>query len=602
MKQFTGHLVLLVFVGVIVLFTNLGGSRLWDRDEPRNAGCALEMIQRGDWVVPVFNAELRTAKPVLLYWLIMSAYAVFGVNEFAARFWSAALGLGTVLATYAIGRRLFNPAAALWAALILCTSVMFDVAAHAATPDSVLIFFATLAVMTFVLGTFKPKAADSEDAAPELKIPHSYFPGLWPVAAVMYGLMGVAVLAKGPVGLVLPTAVIGMFLLIMRLPASTQAANVKQQTWLARLAKWCLAILRPFAPLNFLRTCWSMRPITALAVALAVALPWYVWVGLRTDGRWLHDFFMNENIGRATRPMEKHGGSLLYYPAAIMAGFFPWSLLLLPVVADCVRRLKRRESWSVGYVLMTCWVGVYVGLFSLAKTKLPSYVTPCYPALALLAGCFVYHWTRGTSLTSRWWPRWSFGVLTVVGLAFTIAVPLLAQRFLPGEEWLGAIGLIPLIGAIVCLVLAERRRPFASGVTFATTAVAFLTALFGFAAVRVDQHQESHVLLAAIDRQSQHPQVASYGCLEPSWVFYGGRPIRELTAESPSTFLARSHDAFVITTESNLKQFHSELPPDVHVIAAAPYFLKKKHKLVVLGHATDATRSADKATLPNVRR
>ena len=71
----------------LVFFTNLGGPRLWDRDEPRNAGCAWEMIERGDWVTPVFNDELRSHKPVLLYWFTMAAYAVFGVNEFAARFW-----------------------------------------------------------------------------------------------------------------------------------------------------------------------------------------------------------------------------------------------------------------------------------------------------------------------------------------------------------------------------------------------------------------------------------------------------------------------------------------------------------------------------------
>jgi 4-amino-4-deoxy-L-arabinose transferase-like glycosyltransferase len=618
MKQLTGHLALLISVAVIVLFTNLGASRLWDDDEPRNAGCALEMIERGDWVVPMFNAKQRTAKPVLLYWLIMSAYAVFGVNEFAARFWSAALALGTVLATYAIGRRLFNPTVALWAALILCTSVMFDVAAHAATPDSVLIFFSTLAIMTFVLGTFKPKDAGSEDAAPEPKIPDCFFPSSWPVVALMYGFMGMAILAKGPVGLVLPTAVIGMFLLILRLPESKLQANTDSPSRLARLAQWCRAALRPFAPLHFLRTCWSMRPITALAIALAIALPWYAWVGMRTNGEWLHDFFVNEHLRRATEAMENHGGPVVYYVAAIMAGFFPWSLLLLPVVADCVRRLKRRDSWSTGYVFMACWVGVYVGLFSLAKTKLPSYVTPCYPALALLAGCFVFHWTRGTALTSRWWPRWSFTVLAVVGLAFTIAVPLLARRILPGIEWLGAFGLIPLVGAIVCLVLAERGRPFESSVTFAATAIAFLTAIFGFAAERVDRQQQTHELLAAIDRHSQHPQVASFNCLEPSWVYYGRRPILELSESpdtlSPDKFLARGNETFVITSESNLQQIQAKLPSDVHVIAEVPYFLKfqkrkhklelptKQQKLVVLGHTSDTPRAADNASAQDVRR
>ena len=180
------HFIIIVAVSSLVLFTNLGGPRLWDRDEPRNAGCAAEMMERGDWVVPFFNAELRHHKPILLYWLLMSAYGVFGVNEFSARFWSAALAVGTVLATYGIGRRLFHANVGFWAAVILATSLMFDVAGRAATPDSALIFCSTAALLIYVLTAFP---ADG-----------TYFPQRWWAAGAMYALMGLAVLAKGPIG------------------------------------------------------------------------------------------------------------------------------------------------------------------------------------------------------------------------------------------------------------------------------------------------------------------------------------------------------------------------------------------------------------------
>ena len=100
MKQTSLHILLLTAVSVVIFFTSLGGVRLWDRDEPRNAGCAIEMMQRGDMVVPIFNSELRYQKPAMLYWLMISAYQVFGVSEFAARFWSAVLGTGSVVLTY----------------------------------------------------------------------------------------------------------------------------------------------------------------------------------------------------------------------------------------------------------------------------------------------------------------------------------------------------------------------------------------------------------------------------------------------------------------------------------------------------------------------
>ena len=87
-------------VAALVMLSNLGGSRLWDRDEPRNAGCAREMLARRDLVVPYFNGELRTHKPVLLYWCIMASYEVFGVNEFAARLPSALCAIGSALCVY----------------------------------------------------------------------------------------------------------------------------------------------------------------------------------------------------------------------------------------------------------------------------------------------------------------------------------------------------------------------------------------------------------------------------------------------------------------------------------------------------------------------
>ena len=188
-----------------VFFANLGGPRLWDRDEPRTAGCAAEMLQRGDWVTPVFNDELRSHKPVMLYWLMMSSYSVFGVNEFAARFWSAALALLTVMMTYGIGRRLLGHREGVWSAIALSTTLMFDVAARAATPDSTLIFFSTLAIWLFVVGAFRPVVGKQE---PAWRRNDFCYPGRWWQVALMFVAMSGGVLTKGPVGLVLPTAVL----------------------------------------------------------------------------------------------------------------------------------------------------------------------------------------------------------------------------------------------------------------------------------------------------------------------------------------------------------------------------------------------------------
>jgi len=408
----------------------------------------------------------------------------------------------------------------------------------------------------------------------------------------MYGLMGLAVLAKGPVGAVLPTAVIGMFLLIVRLPKSTPAAD--RPAW----RRWLRIVFRPFAPGHFLGTCWSMRPLTAIAVILAVAGPWYAWVGWRTDGEFLRVFFGEHNLGRAAQALEGHGGGPWYYPAAILVGFFPWSVFAVPVVTDLVARVRARTPESAGYVFALGWIGVYVGLFSLAQTKLPSYVTPCYPALALVTACFVRHWTRGMAAGWAGWTTGAIVTLGAVGLVLAVALPLAAHRFLPGEEWLGLIGLIPLLGALLALRFQRTQRYPAAARTFAITAVAFTTAIFGWAVFRVDRHQQNQVLLAAIDRAGGHPQVGAFGRLEPTWVFYGGRPIAELTldpavAAAPNgpwkpksrplapDFFGTGQDRFIITTDRRWDELRAALPPQAAVLAECPLFLRRERLLLI---------------------
>jgi len=640
MKQLVWHQALIVTVAAVVLFTNLGGARLWDRDEPRNAGCAEEMLERGDWVVPTFNGQLRDAKPVMLYWLIMSAYGMFGVGEFAARFWSAALAIGTVLATYHIGRRLFNPQVALWSALILATSFMFDVAGRAATPDSVLIFFVALSLMVYVLSAFPPRLeTDLATPTPPPLEHHDFFPRRWPIAALLYAVMGGGILAKGPVALVVPTAVIGMFLLIRRLPRKAAGPTTGEEdatktsgmshyavagivvalaliaqfggmTGLAITAvaaasvyslrgdhRWIM-LLKPFAPLHFLRTCWRMRPLTALAASLAVAVPWFIWVGIETDGEFLRGFFLKEHFGRATTAMENHHGTPLFYPIAILIGFFPWSVFAVPLLIDVVGRMRRRGEDLAGLQFVACWVGVFVGVFTLVETKLPSYITPCYPALALLCGKFIHHWSRGETLASLFWQRAALVSLGVNGCVMLIGLPIAAHRFLPGDEWLGVIGLVPLSAAIVCGVKLAQNRLSQASQAFVVGAVMLSWLMFGFATVRVSQHQQNLVVLKALFQRSSQPAIASYGCLESTWVFYAKQPITEFAwATEPDEKLAEfidDHDeACFITTDRFLPQLQSQLPADFTVLKDVPYFLKKD-RLLLVGRASTAPRLAER--------
>ena len=587
------------------MFTNLGGPRLWDRDEPRNAGCAREMLERWDWVVPTFNARLRTHKPVLLYWGIMAAYCVLGVSEFAARLPCALCAVGSVLCTWFIGRRLFSPRAGVWGAIALATSLMFGVAGRAATPDSLLILCTTLAIAIYVAGTFRPRfdgAAD--DTPPQLVSPGHYFPQRWLTAIAMYAVMGLGILAKGPVGLVLPTAIIGMFLLIVRLPPRELPARVTFSSLL-------IGLLRPFEPRHFLETCWTMRPLTAIFAAAAVAVPWYWAVGLATDGEFLQGFFVEHHVGRATKSMENHTGGPLFYPVAMLAGFFPWSVFAIPAMLETSILLRRRENRNVGYILAACWVLVYLAAFTLARTKLPSYITPCYPGLALLVGSYVDRWSRDRTTLARWWLPLSFATLAAVGAGFVVALPLVAEKYMPGDQWLGLLGLTPLAAGVACVGLALVRNYKAAAATFGAAATIFATLLFAVGAQRADHHQTSHVILRTALEHADQPRLASFRVLEPSWVFYAGQPITELPRSSrdkgqvyaPDDYVPRldaadqaawflDHPgAFVITTRTRLEELTGHLPPEVQILAETPRFLRDD-QLVLLGRPSNPTDAA----------
>jgi 4-amino-4-deoxy-L-arabinose transferase-like glycosyltransferase len=438
------------------------------------------MFQRGDWVVPMFNGQMFPEKPPLMFWTMMAGFELFGVNEWGARIFSAVLGVGTALCAFHLGRILANARVGLWAGLITASTLIFTVSARAATVDSALTFVTTLAFLMFAVGW--KRAARSglpvqgsgfegagnaypalynpgpENSNPDPKTPDPKSAGnaLWlPYAIVMYACVGLAVLAKGPVGMLLPLAAMGLFLLV--------ANGWRKLFWSAR---------------------W-MRPWTALLVVAAVAVPWYVWVGVRTHGEWLRVFIVEFNLRPFRQPILSHGDvssfdfamaalvSILYYfyqIPAILCGFFPWAVFLGPTLVETVRRLRRRDAWWDGCALASCWFGVWFVFWSICKTKLPHYLLPAYPALALLTALFIDRWQSGEKGTGpicrngpegalhkldlspfpRWWLRNAWISMILVGVGMMIALPIVAAIFLPGETVLGLVGLIPVIGGGWC--------------------------------------------------------------------------------------------------------------------------------------------------------
>lgn len=580
LRRLLPQMLLAVTAGALY-FVNLGLPALWDIDEPRNAVCAREMLDRGDWIVPTFNGELRAHKPILLYWLMMLAYKAFGVSEFAARFWSAGLSIGTVLVAYHVARRLFGNRAALLAALALASSVNFVLVARAATPDALFVFFTTAALAAFVFASTK---VDRRGVAVRWRMPRA--PGL----AGVYLLTGLAMLAKGPVALIVVLGSLLLYLTMRYMPPAVNSPTPALLCWTSvRAAMISLLQRLKQGATQALR---RMRPLLAAAIIGAVVLPWYAAVCALTGGKWLSDFLFTHNLSRFMSPMENHRGPIFYYLIAVCVGFFPWSLFIYPSLKRTVAGWKQRDPRSQSYLFLTCWIGVVFGFFSLAATKLPSYIMPAYPALAILTGVTLdLLLLRAARAEALVWLRRASWTLVLTGAVLVAILPIVTSIFLPGEQLLGMLGIVPISGGLLCLLMVSRQRVGAAVATFASAAAVFCLAAFGICQVRITRHHDTPGLIHSIqsDAHGRPVQIAGFDHFRPSWVYYANTRVSEFfDIDQVLKFFDVPQGRYLVTTDKGLKKIQRLLPDDVAVVAQQKRFMHRG-KLLVLARQTSTT-------------
>ena len=343
-----------------------------------------------------------------------------------------------------------------------------------------------------------------------------------------------------------------------------------------------VGLLKELSPAALWRVGWVLRPLTAVAMVALIALPWYVWVGWRTDGAWIAGFLGKHNVNRFMQPLEGHSGPIFYYLIAVMLGFFPWSIFLPLACVQAVKRLRHAQSWTAGDLFCCSWAAIYIGFFSLASTKLPSYVLPAYPALALITARWVTEWLAAPHSTATWLRRWGFVNLAVCGLIFVVGVPLATARLLPGTWSLGWAGLILMCGGMGAYLCSERQQFLRAAQSFGGASLVFTTCLFGIVAVQVNPHQTSAKLMSGIFSQALQPEIATFDYFEPSLAYYAGQPVRRLkTAEQAASFLKEDSSAFLIIRDKDLSTFEQVLGNRVEVVERRRRFLKQDDILVL---------------------
>lgn len=508
----------LFLVGWVAFGWHLGDVGLVDETEPLFAEASRQMLVTGDWITPYFNGETRFDKPVLIYWCQAIAYAIIGVNEWAARLPSVLAAMTVVglvfytvhwaltkaeeLEPESVPTRRYLTAGT--AAAITALNPEMIAWGRIGVSDMLLTGCIASSLLCFFLGY----------ASTNTNQVSSRFPNKWYTAC--YVLMGLGILTKGPVGIVLPGIIIAAFVLY----------------------------------LGQVREMWrEMHPILGLLIVLVVAVPWYALVIWQNGWNFINAFFGYHNVERFTEVVNGHAGPWYFYFVVVLLGFTPYSVFLPGAIANL--KLWQRQYWlnqarpqHLGLFAGFWFLGVF-SFFTIAVTKLPSYVLPLMPAAAILVTLLWSEQIKDTNSPSKkifFGSSWvnvvylsALGTILINLSRISGSDPAAPDLFLLIEQsGLPALGgVIWLICAvIIAALLLMRRWQLVMSVNLAGFAVFFIVALVPILFL-MDQHRQlplRELSAIAVQTQQSNEELVMVGFKKPSVAFYTQRQVNYLQA------------------------------------------------------------------------
>ena len=500
---------LLALAAAVAWFAGLDFRHLQHPDEGRYAEIAREMSVRGDWVTPRLNDLKYFEKPPLQYWLGAITFDALGVDEWTARLPTAVAGFLAVIAVGFTGARLAGPEAGAFAAMVLAGSVWHAGLAHYLTLDSLLSFWMAIALCGFLLAQrpHLPRAVERN----------------WMLLA--YAAAAAATLTKGLLALAIPGAALVLYTLVTR-----------------DTGPWK-----------------RLHALPGVALYVLLAAPWFVLVS-RANPEFARFFFVHEHFERFLTESHNRGGEWWYFVPWFAVGIMPWLIVWAVTLPASWRRAPRTDNGFSWERFCLVWAAFIFVFFSISGSKLPSYILPMLPALALVLG---FQLTRLSARTLMWiaLPLAIGGplLLAAYAVAWDSAIASLATDATPVSiyrafgPWVLAALASYTVGGIAAFALFRAGSDAAKTWGIAALALSSLVglqlALTGhdaFALVR-----STAPILAEAQRANGQPldpavpvyQVGSYDQTLP---FYLGRPtpLVDYRDEMTLGILAEPHKAF----------------------------------------------------------
>jgi len=414
-----GKILLLTIIYVLLWFGTLNYRHLIPSDEGRYAEMAREMLVTGDWVTPRYNGYKYFEKPPLQVWATAATFQAFGIGDWQARLWTALTGFLTILAIGFTGARIYNPRAGWIAALVLASSPMWVISGHFNSLDMGLSAFLVAALCSLLLAQTSHNKTSSRN---------------WMWACWVF--MALATLSKGLIGAAIPAMVFIAY----------------------SISAWDWKI-------------WTrLRLFSGIVIYLLITAPWFVLIAQRNP-EFLEFFFIHEHLQRFTQDTHSRTGPIYYFVPLLLIGALPWVLQIPGSIAQAWQ--ERRREFSSGWLLV-CWFAIIFTFFSVSHSKLPGYIIPIFPALALLTGSRLDRLLGHTNSMALPWKLQTLGfaLLGCVGFFFLSEIgkqarPDEIEAYAQYVNWVIA-ALIALVGFSLYAAFQSKRNGLQSIASFAS--------------------------------------------------------------------------------------------------------------------------------------